>query len=61
MKIGTLLAMIFFVVFALLHLSRLLLGVTIVIDGNTVPLWVSVFAILLSGLLAALLWRDRQR
>ncbi len=58
MKTGTLLAMIFLVVFAVFHLLRLLFGVTIVIGGTTVPLWASILAFLVSGILAVMLWRE---
>ncbi len=61
MKTGTLLAMIFFVVFAVFHLLRLLFGVTIVIGGTTVPLWASILAFLVSGILAVMLWREGKR
>ncbi len=58
MKTGTLLAVIFLVVFSVLHLLRLLFGVTIVIGGTTVPLWASTLAFLVAGSLAVLLWRE---
>ncbi len=61
MKTGTLLAMIFLVVFAVFHLLRLLFGVTIVIGGTTVPLWASILAFLDSGILAVMLWREGKR
>ncbi len=61
MKTGTLLAMIFLVVFAVFHLLRLLFGVTIVIGGTTVPLWASILAFLVSGILAVMLWRESKR
>ncbi len=61
MKTGTLLAMIFLVVFAVFHLLRLLFGVTIVIGGTTVPLWASILAFLVSGILAVMLWREGKR
>ena len=61
MKTGTLLAMIFLVVFAVFHLLRLLFGVTIVIGGTTVPIWVSILAFLVSAILAVMLWREGKR
>ena len=61
MKTGTLLAMIFLVVFAVFHLLRLLFGVTIVIGGTTIPLWASILAFLVSGILAVMLWREGKR
>ncbi len=61
MKTGALLAVIFMVVFAVLHLLRLLFGLTIVIGGITVPLWVSILAFLVSGILAVMLWREGKR
>ena len=61
MKMGTLLAIIFLVVVAVLHLLRLLFGVTIVIGGTPVPLWVSILAFLVSGILAGMLWREGKR
>ncbi len=61
MKTGTLLAVIFLVVFSVLHLLRLLFGVTIVIGGTTVPLWASILAFLVSGIIAVMLWREGKR
>ena len=61
MKTGTLLAMIFLVVFAVFHLLRLLFGMTIIIGGTTVPLWASILAFLVSGILAVMLWREGKR
>ncbi len=61
MKTGTLLVMIFLVVFAVLHLLRLLFGMTIVIGGTTVPLWASILAFLVAGTLAVMLWREGKR
>ncbi len=61
MKTGTLLTMIFLVVFSVLHLLRLLFGVTIVIGGTTVPLWASILAFLVAGILAVMLWREGKR
>jgi len=61
MKTGTLLAMIFLVVFAVFHLLRLLFGVTIVIGDTTVPLWASILAFLVSGIFAVMLWREGKR
>ncbi len=61
MKTGTLLAIIFLVVFAVFHLLRLLFGMTIVIGGTTIPLWASVLAFLVSGAFAVMLWRESKR
>lgn len=43
---------------AVLHVLRLVLGVEIVIDGDVVPLYVSVVAIILFGAAGWLVWDD---
>ena len=58
---GTLLTMIFLVVFAVFHLLRLLFGMTIVIGSTTVPQWASILAFLVAGILAVMLWREGKR
>ena len=41
---------------AILHLLRLILGVDVVIDGDVVPLYVSVVAIVLFGVAGWFVW-----
>jgi hypothetical protein len=59
MKPFSVLAAIFFILVALLHLLRLLLGVPILVGSLAVPVWASVPAVLVPGLLAFGLWRER--
>ena len=58
MKTGSTLAIIVFTIVALAHLYRLVSGVEILLDGSTVPLWVSIPGVLLPGLIAFLLWKE---
>ena len=49
---------VFLILIFLAHLLRLVLRVQIVAGGITVPFWVSLFGILVSGGLALWLWRE---
>jgi len=59
MKPATTLGAVFLAIVALLHLLRLLFGVTVLVGGTTVPVWASIPAALVPGLLAFGLWRER--
>ncbi len=59
MKTGTQLAIIVFALVAIGHLLRILNGVPVTIGDWDVPQWVSLLGILIPGLIAALLWRER--
>ena len=61
MKTGTLLAILFLALVALLQLLRLILQVPIVAGGVTVPVWASAFGVLVPGTIAWLLWRENRR
>ena len=61
MKTGTLLAILFLSLIALLQLLRLLLQVPITAGGVTIPVWVSLFGVLVPGTIAYLLWRENRR
>lgn len=61
MKPASLIAIVFLSLIAVLHLFRLLFQVQIIVDGTVVPVWASLFAFLLPGLLALLLWREQKQ
>ena len=61
MKTGTLLAILFLCLIALLQLLRLILQVPITAGGVTIPIWVSLFGVLVPGTIAYLLWRENRR
>ena len=61
MKPGAALAALFLALVSLAHLLRLVLRAEIVVDGTTVPLWLSVIAVLGPGALAIWLWREQRR
>lgn len=44
---------------ALAHLARLVLGVDVVVEGVQLPLWVSGGGVVIFGLLAFLLYREK--
>jgi len=46
---------------AIAHLLRLVFRVEIVAGGVSVPLWVSLFGLLVPGVLAVALWREAGR
>ncbi len=59
MKPATVVTVLFLFVVALLHLVRLILGVTVTVDGTTVPMWASVVASIGPAALAIWLWIER--
>jgi protein-S-isoprenylcysteine O-methyltransferase Ste14 len=61
MKTGTLLALIFLLFIALMHVLRLFLQIPVVAGGVTIPVWCSAFGVLIPGTIAWLLWRDNRR
>jgi len=60
MKTGTLLAIAVFTVVALAHLYRLLTGTEVSVNGDIVPQWISVAGVLVPGLIAWLLWKEKK-
>jgi hypothetical protein len=57
----TLLAALIFAVIALIHLLRLIFGWVVTIVGADVPMWGSVVALVISGVLAAGLWWESRK
>ena len=57
----TTLAALIFALVALVHLLRLIYGWVVTIVGADVPMWGSVVALVLSGVLAAGLWWESRR
>ena len=60
MKPFTLLAVVVFTLVSLAQLLRVVLGWTVVIDGVTIPAWVSLVAFAVAGLLAVMVWREHR-
>ncbi len=58
MKMGSLLAVIVFVLVAITHLLRVVSGTEIVIGGTNIPQWISVVGVVVPGLIAWLLWNE---
>jgi hypothetical protein len=57
----TYIAALIFALIALVHLLRLIFGWVVTIVGADVPMWGSVVALVLSGVLAAGLWWESRR
>ena len=57
----TYIAALIFALVALVHLLRLIFGWVVTIMGADVPMWGSVVALVLSGVLAAGLWWESRR
>lgn len=57
MKLAVTITVVFLLLVALLHLFRLVLGVTVTVDGATFPMWPSVLGCLGPAALAVWLWR----
>ena len=58
MKTGTRLAVILFTLVAIAHLLRLLYSIPITAGDWDVPQWISLFGVVVPGLVAWLLWRE---
>ncbi len=59
MKTVYLASAIIFTVLTVAHLTRLLTGAEVIIEGWVVPLWVSGVGVLVAGTLAFKLWRNQ--
>ena len=46
---------------ALIHLARYYMGWPVTIDNTAIPLWVSAVAVLVSGVLAVMVWKESHR
>lgn len=58
MKPFTTLAAIVFAIMALVHVYRLVRPFEIIVAGHPVAQWVSIVALIVTGVLAAMLWRE---
>lgn len=54
----TMIAAIIFALMALVHAYRLITHFQIIVGSHTIPQWVSVFGIAVTGLLAIMLYRE---
>lgn len=54
----TIIAIVFFSLIALLQLLRFVLGWEVMINGVTVPVWVSGIGFVIAAGLAAMVWRE---
>ena len=57
----TLLAVLVLAIVALVHLLRLVYGWEATINGAAVPMWASILALVVSGGLAVMVWRESQK
>lgn len=55
--LGLRVAAIIFAIFALGHLVRLIAQAEVLVAGHLVPMWVSVVALIVAGVLSLWLWR----
>jgi hypothetical protein len=60
MKPFTTIAVLFLVFIALVHLYRLFAGWEVVVTGFPIPVWWSMFGIVIPGGLALLVWREHR-
>ena len=58
MKLGGLLAIVVLSLVAFAHLLRLIDGTEIIARGEVIPQWVSVFGVVVPGLVVLLLWKE---
>jgi hypothetical protein len=50
-----------FSLIALLQLLRVVSGWEVTVNGITIPIWASVIAFLVAGILAVMVWREASR
>lgn len=58
MKTGSMLAIVLFSLVAVGHLLRLVAGINVTVGEWGVPQWISVFGVIVPGLVAYLLWKE---
>jgi uncharacterized membrane protein YhdT len=58
MKTGARIAIVIFLLVAFAHLMRLIFLVPITAGGTNVPLWISLFGVVVPLLVVLLLWRE---
>jgi len=58
MKPVTTIVVVVFALVAVVHLIRIIQGWEVIVNGITMPLWVSVVGAIIAGGLAILLWRE---
>ena len=61
MKTFTILTIVFLALLALLQLTRVLLGWSVIVNGVAVPIWASAIACLVAAGLATMLYRESRR
>ncbi len=57
----TIVAIVFLALIALVQLLRFILGWEVVVNGVTVPVWVSGIAFAIAAGLAAMVWRETRK
>lgn len=58
MKTGSLLSVILFILVALAHLIRLVLGWEVTVAGESIPQWVSIIGTVVPTAFAVMLWKE---
>ena len=58
MKPVSTIVVVVFALVAVVHLMRIIQGWEVIVNGITMPLWVSVVGAIIAGGLAILLWRE---
>ncbi len=61
MKPFTNIAIIVFLLIALLQLTRFILSWAVTVNGISIPVWVSGLAFIITAILAAMLWREARQ
>ena len=61
MKPFTAIAVVVFLLVALLQLLRVILGWEVTVNGFAIPMWASVIALVVAAALATMLWREARQ
>ena len=59
MKPGSLTAFVVMILVVVAHMLRLVAGMEILVDGEPIPMWLSVLGVIVPGFIAWMLWRER--
>ena len=61
MKPFTIIAVVLLSLISLLHLLRLVLGWEVIVNGMSIPVWLSGIAFVVTAAIALMLWRESRR
>jgi len=61
MKTVTIIVVVLLIIISIAHLLRLIFQVEIIAAGFCIPVWLSIFGVIMPAILALLLWRENKK